>query len=327
MAAVARLIPFDGAEHLAGRAVRRRRRRGRAGPPGRARRRPARRAGRGVRRAGASTSPPCRIVRTGLAGADPRHPAAAGRARPGGRPCHRRPQARAGRCARGTVLRGGKDAFGNERRYATLDSLTASARPWSGCAAWSPGATEPACPGIAARRRGSRSTPRRARTPPHRLRVCSAGTGLRRRGDLTAADLRRRHRRAAYWRAMVWRYSTPRRGDERATAGTVVGEHAHGWTVPHRRVRAAPDGGTRGSNAWSRHTCRCRRHCRSRASRRGHRADARVPQTAYYNDGAVDITKEFQPFGAVAKRGDAFYLRWDEAFGKRCRSRDRLGLS
>ncbi|WP_168223516.1 baseplate J/gp47 family protein [Pseudarthrobacter sp. NIBRBAC000502772] len=41
-----------------------------------------------------------------------------------------------------------------------------------------------------------------------------------------------------------------------------------------------------------------------------------VPQAAFYNDGAVDVTKEFQPFGAVAKRGDAFYVRSDEAFGK-----------
>ena len=43
---------------------------------------------------------------------------------------------------------------------------------------------------------------------------------------------------------------------------------------------------------------------------------AYVPEAAFYNDGAVDVTKEFQPFGAVAKRGDAFYVRSDEAFGK-----------
>ncbi len=42
-----------------------------------------------------------------------------------------------------------------------------------------------------------------------------------------------------------------------------------------------------------------------------------VPQAGFYNDGAVDVSKEFQPFGAVAKRGDAFYLRCDEAFGKK----------
>ena len=41
-----------------------------------------------------------------------------------------------------------------------------------------------------------------------------------------------------------------------------------------------------------------------------------MPSAAFYNDGAVDVSKEFQPFGAVAKRGDAFYLRSDEAFAK-----------
>ena len=30
----------------------------------------------------------------------------------------------------------------------------------------------------------------------------------------------------------------------------------------------------------------------------------------------LDLTKEFQPFGAVAKRGDALYVRSDEAFSK-----------
>ena len=41
-----------------------------------------------------------------------------------------------------------------------------------------------------------------------------------------------------------------------------------------------------------------------------------APDAGFYNDGAVDITKEFKPFGAVARRGDSFYLRSDEAFGK-----------
>ena len=40
------------------------------------------------------------------------------------------------------------------------------------------------------------------------------------------------------------------------------------------------------------------------------------PDAAFYNDGVVDITKEFQPFGPVPKRGDSFYVQSEEAFGK-----------
>lgn len=46
-------------------------------------------------------------------------------------------------------------------------------------------------------------------------------------------------------------------------------------------------------------------------ARTGVAADA-----ATYNDGVLDISKEFQPFGPVARRGDAFYVRSDEAFAK-----------
>lgn len=41
-----------------------------------------------------------------------------------------------------------------------------------------------------------------------------------------------------------------------------------------------------------------------------------LPQAGYYNGGLLDLTKEFQPFGPVPRRGDAFYLLLDEAFGK-----------
>jgi len=40
------------------------------------------------------------------------------------------------------------------------------------------------------------------------------------------------------------------------------------------------------------------------------------PDAGFYNDGIVDITKEFQPFGPVPRRGDSFYLQSEEAFGK-----------
>ena len=41
-----------------------------------------------------------------------------------------------------------------------------------------------------------------------------------------------------------------------------------------------------------------------------------APQAAFYNDGLIDTNKEFKPFGDAPRRGDAFYLRCDEALSK-----------
>ncbi|HEY6030219.1 MAG TPA: hypothetical protein VIU44_06635, partial [Gaiellaceae bacterium] len=40
------------------------------------------------------------------------------------------------------------------------------------------------------------------------------------------------------------------------------------------------------------------------------------PQAAFYNDGLLNVKKEFQPFGPVPHRGDSFLIRLDEAFAK-----------
>jgi Baseplate J-like protein len=40
------------------------------------------------------------------------------------------------------------------------------------------------------------------------------------------------------------------------------------------------------------------------------------PAVGAFNDGLLDLTKEFEPFGPVPRRGDAFYIRSDEAFAK-----------
>ena len=40
------------------------------------------------------------------------------------------------------------------------------------------------------------------------------------------------------------------------------------------------------------------------------------PLGGAFNDGLLDVSKEFEPFGPVPRRGDAFYIRSDEAFGK-----------
>lgn len=41
-----------------------------------------------------------------------------------------------------------------------------------------------------------------------------------------------------------------------------------------------------------------------------------APDAAFANDGRVDLAKEFEPFLATARAGDAFFVRSDEAFAK-----------
>ncbi|MGZ8715491.1 MAG: hypothetical protein ACXWYO_00100, partial [Gaiellaceae bacterium] len=42
-----------------------------------------------------------------------------------------------------------------------------------------------------------------------------------------------------------------------------------------------------------------------------------VPDAAFANEGVLDLSKEFQPFGPAPRRNDAFYVTSAEAFGKR----------
>jgi hypothetical protein len=46
------------------------------------------------------------------------------------------------------------------------------------------------------------------------------------------------------------------------------------------------------------------------------RGDDVRPQAGYANDGLLDLTKEFEPFGPVPHRGDAFYIVSEEAYAK-----------
>lgn len=46
------------------------------------------------------------------------------------------------------------------------------------------------------------------------------------------------------------------------------------------------------------------------------RVEGLPADAAFANDGKLDLEKEAQPFGPVPKRGDAFYVRSDEAFSK-----------
>ena len=214
---------------------------------------------------------------------------------------------------RGTMLRGGKDAFGNERRYATLDALTAHGAALTGIRSLTPGGTQPGLPGVAASAPDFPLTPLDGPDATHTLRVHSPALAFA-SGTLTAELQFGSPSNITSLAGAVWRYSRADGTISPTTAGTVTSTSA--------QVTLAGGCGTAdGTDPWL--------ECVIPAatpvpeglafSSVTVRVTARtgvVPQAAFYNDGAVDVTKEFQPFGAVAKRGDAFYLRCDEAFGK-----------
>jgi hypothetical protein len=214
---------------------------------------------------------------------------------------------------RGTTLRGGKDAFGSERRYATLDALTAHGPALVGVRSLTPGGTQPGLPGIAASAPDFPLTPLEGPDATNTLRVHSPALAFD-SGTLTAEIQFGSPSDIADLAGAVWRYSRADGTVSPTTAGTV--------TSTSVQVTLSGGCGTAdGSDPWI--------ECVIPAatpvpeglafSSVMVRVAARtgvVPQAAFYNDGAVDVTKEFQPFGAVAKRGDAFYLRCDEAFGK-----------
>lgn len=216
---------------------------------------------------------------------------------------------------RGTRLRGGKDAYGNERRYVTLDALTAHGAALTGVRSFVPDPT-----GGPVRAHGvAAAAPPFPLSPPdgddgtHRLRIHSpalAFTG----GDLTAQLAFTGASGVGGLAGLVWRWS---RAD--GTTSTTTGGAVSGPTVTVTLTDGC--GAPAGEVPWIEGVLSSAAAVPVGLSFTGVTVrvtsrTAYVPEAAFYNDGAVDVTKEFQPFGAVAKRGDAFFLRSDEAFGK-----------
>ncbi|MEV0170640.1 baseplate J/gp47 family protein [Streptomyces sp. NPDC050803] len=214
---------------------------------------------------------------------------------------------------RGTLLRGGKDAFGNERHYATLDPLTAHGAPLIAVRTLYPGGTEPGLPGIANEAPEFPLVPVAGADAVHTLRVYSPALAFE-GGDLIAALTFGDATGVDLLAPAVWRCSTADGEVGPTTTGTVSGATV---TVTLSGGCGAPEGRT----PW----IECVVPATAPVPEELAFATVEVavagrtpfvPQAAFHNDGAVDVTKEFQPFGAVAKRGDAFYLRSDEAFAK-----------
>lgn len=217
----------------------------------------------------------------------------------------------------GTALRGGKDVFGNERRYRTTDTLTVHGAELIGLRSYEISGTRDAT---------SRSedpdttlTPHPGSEPaPHTCRfyteiVRFSGGSLRARLGFDGGDPRRLE-------GAVWRHSSSTGPREAiVTSATATGitlllmdecqsdvEGELPWLEVGFPVGTTPtdfrpewfDFGFNGATAEV-------------VQRTGV-----VPDAAYYNDGLVDVTKEFQPYGPTARRGDAFYVRSDEVFSK-----------
>lgn len=211
----------------------------------------------------------------------------------------------------GTVLRGGKDAFGNERRYRTVDALTAHGAALTGLLSLAPGGSDDGLPGVASSAPDFPLTPFAGPDAPQVLRISSPALAFR-GGNLTALITFHDAVGTAGLGGAGWRYSRVDGTVSTTTAiisgatatlvltgdcGSPDGDPWVEWAVP-------PDHDVPETFGFGRVEV-------SVAGR-----TAFVPEAAFYNAGAVDISKEFQPFGAVPKRGDAFYLRSDEAFGK-----------
>lgn len=216
-----------------------------------------------------------------------------------------------------TLLRGGKDAFGNERRYATVDALTAHGAALAGVRSFTPGGVASGQPGVAAAAPDLPLRPDGGGDPHwdamHALRIYSPALSFG-AGNMTVVLEFAGLTEESALGTLIWYWPYPDGTLSAGVPGTVSGSTL---TIAMSGGCGAPDGRVpwvqgRLMSSAAVPTGLSFTAVTVRVSSRS----AVVPQAAFYNDGAVDVTKEFQPYGAVAKRGDAFYLRSDEAFGK-----------
>jgi len=221
---------------------------------------------------------------------------------------------------RGTLLRGGKDAFGNERRYRTSDALTAFGAGLAGVRVLVPGG-DAGQPGLAF------EAPDFPIVPPaedevmlepaasHRLRIAdpmlvfSAGRLAVELEFVGATDAAV----TALCERTQWRYT---KAD--GTPGGPVGATASGTKATLALDDGCIDPG--GGDPWIEASLTAGQEVPVSLSFTdvnvvASRTDL-VPDGAFANEGAVPHTKEFEPFGITAKVGDAFYVRCDEALSK-----------
>lgn len=225
----------------------------------------------------------------------------------------------------GTMLRGGKDAYGNERRYRTLDALTAHGATLTGVKVLVPGGPAAATPGLTYAAPDFPIVPAQNNAErlvgppaPHVMRISSAALGFP-SGDMgivvrfTGASTSAVNalRTAARWR---WP-----RADGTMSDSVPGGSGSYGGiSVPMQGGCADPEGGL----PWI--ECVLNPGFAFPAGLAFTAATvqvitrvALVPDAAFINDGAVDVTKDFEAFAATARKGDSFYVRCDEALSKK----------
>jgi len=222
---------------------------------------------------------------------------------------------------RGTLLRGGKDAFGNERRYQTADALTAFGATLTGVKVLVPGGATTGEPGLAF------SAPDFPIVPPvpdqtmvepsapHRLRIADPMLAFAAgRLDVEISFVGATAGAVdTLCKSAHWRYF---RAD--GTEGGPVDATPSGT-----KALLALDGGCidpEGGDPWVEVAIIAGKTVPQDLSFTDVKVVASrtdlVPDGAFANEGAVPHTKEFEPFGITAKIGDAFYVRCDEALSK-----------
>ena len=232
----------------------------------------------------------------------------------------------------GTRLRGGKDAAGNERRYRTLDALTAHGAGLAGVRALVPGGPPSGTPGVALTApdfpMAPPSTDAEAATAPpaeHVLRVHAPALAFA-DGDMTATFTFGGvvGAAAAALSALrthgLWRHP---RADGTLSPGVTGTGSGTAVTLQLSGGCLDPDGGDPWVECWWPATQPLPEELGftgvtvTVTERKG-----LLPDACFANEGAVDVAKEFEPFLTTAARGDAFYVRCDEAFAKRLATLD-----
>jgi hypothetical protein len=219
---------------------------------------------------------------------------------------------------KGTLLRGGKDAAGAERRYRTSDTLTAHGATVLAVRSIVPGGDDAGLPGLIAEAEPFPLTPDDGTDAPHTLRLHSHVLAFDATEDGGTMEVEvtfvgATSSAVAALQQAVWRH--PRL--DGSVASTVTGTSSG----PRVTIVLAESCGVEEGLPWLEVSIPPHRPLPTtlKFTAVKVRVKARssfVPQAAYFNDGLVDVHKEFQPFGAVAKRGDALYVRSDEAFAK-----------
>ena len=223
--------------------------------------------------------------------------------------------------AAGTALRGGRDAAGNERRYATTETLTVlgtevldvrSYRREAGSVPESTGEwTDQARPFEPFA--GGTLVPHYADIYTDLIAFEGGGLNVRLRFDGATGDLPAGLR---WWHStqdgLVEAHTTAQTREvaDVQLTGSCAPLKDDPLGVPFIRVALAEP--PYPQSAFSLSFTRVTAEVVVRS--------AVKPDAGFYNDGLVDITKEFQPFGPVAKRGDSFYVHSEEAFGKPLRT-------